>query len=243
MNLLLIILAATIVVILLAFLIVKFIPLKVRWLVSLVLLGVTIFLTYKIYSGIMEPIHFAKEKEIRYTKVIANLKLIRDAQIKYEEVHRDYTNNQDSLINFIKKGKLVLTQTRNIEEKVNRGGGIEVTVSKKQVDTIGYEAVSKYFEGKDYEGMFKVPGTKKEFKLSVGKIEKVPGLFVPVFEVKAEKKDILKGLSSSLIKQELEAKQTDQIKGQFVSVGSLEDVTTGGNWPPSYDKLDPKAKK
>ena len=34
----------------------------------------------------------------------------------------------------------------------------------------------------------------------------------------------------------LEAIATDQIKGEYVSVGSLEEVTTGGNWPPSYDK-------
>ncbi|MEX6625674.1 hypothetical protein [Tenacibaculum salmonis] len=238
MNLLLMILAATVVAILLALLIVKFVPLKIRWLVSILLLGATVFLTYKIYSGIMEPIHFAKEKEIRYAKVITNLKLIRDAEVKYIEVNRSYTDNKDSLVNFIEKGQLVLTQTTNVEEKVDRGGGIFVTVSKKQVDTIGTEPVSKYFAGKDYKGMFKIPGTDKEFKLATGKVEKVAGLFVPVFEVKADKKDILKGMSNSLVKQELEAKETDQIKGAFVSVGSLDDVTTGGNWPPSYDKAE-----
>ncbi|MBE7630375.1 hypothetical protein [Tenacibaculum piscium] len=236
MNLLLMILAATIVAILLALLIVKFVPLKIRWLVSILLLGATVFLTYKIYSGIMEPIHFAKEKEVRYAKVITNLRLIRDAEVKYKEVKRTYTNNKDSLINFIENGKLVLTQTTNVEEKVNRGGGIFVTVSKKQIDTIGTEPVSKYFTGKDYKTMFKVPGTDKEFELATGKVEKVAGLFVPVFEAKVEKSAILKGMLTSLVKQELEAVETDQIKGKFVSVGSLEDVTTGGNWPPSYDK-------
>ncbi|MCG8753203.1 hypothetical protein G1K86_13465 [Tenacibaculum finnmarkense] len=45
-------------------------------------------------------------------------------------------------------------------------------------------------------------------------------------------------MKKHLIKQELEAKETDQIKGEFVSVGSLDDVTTGGNWPPSYDKAE-----
>ena len=45
-----------------------------------------------------------------------------------------------------------------------------------------------------------------------------------------------KELCESLLKQELEAIETDQIKGEYVSVGSLEEVTTGGNWPPSYDR-------
>ena len=42
----------------------------------------------------------------------------------------------------------------------------------------------------------------------------------------------------SLVKQELEAVESDQIIGEYISVGSLSEVTTGGNWPPSYDKED-----
>ncbi len=237
------ILAATVVAILLAVLIVKFVPLKMRWLISILLLASTVFLVFKIYGGIMEPIHFAKEKEVRYAKVIKNLKIIRDAEVKYKEVYRTYTNSKDSLINFIENGQLVITKTSNIEEKVDRGGGIFITISKKQIDTIGNEPVSKYFEGKDYKGMFNVPGTDKQFELATDRIEKVAGLFVPVFEAKADKSSILKGMSTSLVKQELEAIETDQIKGEFVSVGSLLEVTTGGNWPPSYDKTQALAKK
>ena len=43
-------------------------------------------------------------------------------------------------------------------------------------------------------------------------------------------------LLGDYLKQELEANATDQIKGEYVSVGSLDEVSTGGNWPPSYDK-------
>ncbi len=235
--------AAVVVAILLAVLIVKFVPLKMRWLISILLLAATALLVYKIWGGIMEPIHFAKEKQVRYAKVIKNLKLIRDAEVKYKEVYRTYTDSKDSLVNFIENGQLALIETSNVEEKVDRGGGIFITISKKQIDTIGYEPVSKYFEGKDYKGMFDVPGTDKQFQLATGEVEKVAGLLVPVFEVKAEKAPILKGLSNSLIKQELEALETDQIKGPYVSVGSLAEVTTGGNWPPSYDKAEALAKK
>ena len=243
MNLLLMILAAVVVAVLLGFLIVKFVPLKMRWLISILLLAVAAFLVYKIYGGIMEPINFAKDKKVKYAKVIENLKLIRDAEVKYKEVHRTYTDSKDSLINFIENGQLALTETKNVEEEVDRGGGIKITISKKQIDTIGYEPVMKYFEGKDYKGMFNVPGTDKQFELATGKVEKVAGLLVPVFEVKADKASILKGMSRSLVKQELEAIETDQIKGEFVSVGSLDEVTTGGNWPPYYDKAEALAKK
>ena len=49
-------------------------------------------------------------------------------------------------------------------------------------------------------------------------------------------------MDASLVKQELEANTSDEIKGNLISVGSLNEVTTGGNWPPSYDKND-RAKK
>ena len=57
-----------------------------------------------------------------------------------------------------------------------------------------------------------------------------------------EKKGILAGMDRSLVKQEIEAITTDEIKGEFVSVGSLTEVTTGGNWPPFYDKGDAQQK-
>ncbi|MFV0248305.1 MAG: hypothetical protein ACK5H1_05030 [Tenacibaculum sp.] len=240
---LLLTLLAFIITFLLAFVIVKFVPLKLRWLVSVVLLAVSVFLGFKIYKGIMEPINFAKEKKLRYAKVIENLKLIRDAEVKFNEVYGLYTNNKDSLLYFIENGELAITETKNIIEKVNKGGGIIVDVSKKVIDTIGHEPVKKYFEDKNYRDMFKVPGTDVQFELAIGLVEKVQGLNVPVFEAKVSKEPILKNLPKSLVKQELEAVETDQIKGPFVSVGSLSEVTTGGNWPPYYDKNTSIAKK
>ena len=239
MGLLGIILAAVIVAVLLAIAVVKYLPLKLRWIASSLLMLLTIFLISKIYSGIMEPINFNKKKIAKYAKVVERLKIIRDAEVKHFEVTGKYTNDKVGLIQFIDSAQLALTETRDTIIKVNRGGGIIDDVTKKRKDTIGYEPVLKYFEGRDYKNMFKVPNIDgKEFEIEVGTVEKVQGLLVPTFYVKTEKKDILKGMNESLIKQELEANATDQIKGEFVSVGSLEEVSNGGNWPPSYDKKD-----
>ena len=244
MGLLGMILAAILVAVLLAIVIVKFLPLKLRWIASLLLLGLTVFLVYKIYYGVMQPIIFNKNKIIKYSKVINNLKIIRDAEVKHFEVTGTYTKDKAALIKFIDTAKLALTETKTVVEQENKGGGIVVDVEKRRTDTIGYEPVSKYFKGRDYKTMFKVPGEdSKEFEIEVGTVEKVQGLVVPTFFVKTEKKDILKGMDASLIKQEIEENATDQIRGEFVSVGSLEEVSTGGNWPPSYDKKDGSDKK
>lgn len=244
MGLLGMILAAVVVAILLAIIIVKYLPLKLKWIASILLLGLTVFLVYKIYYGIMQPIIFNKNKVVKYSKVIKNLKIIRDAEVKHFEVTGKYTDNKSGLIQFIDTAQLALTETKTIVEKENRGGGIVIDVERRITDTIGYEPVAKYFKDKDYKNMFKVPGVAgKEFDIEVGTVEKVQGLVVPTFFVKTEKAGILKGMDESLIKQELEAIATDQIKGEFVSVGSLEEVSTGGNWPPSYDKKESDKKE
>lgn len=231
------ILGAVLVAVLIAFAIVKYLPLNLRWIPSIVMLLLAVFLGFKIYNGIMEPIEFSKTKVKKYAPVVENLKIIRDAEVKFFEKNGKYTENKALLIKFIEEAKLALTETRTFIDKINKGGGIIVDVERRVTDTIGYEPVLKYFEGRDFKNMFKVPGVEgAEFELEIGEVEKVQGLIVSTFMARTPKKAILAGMSESLVKQELEVIQTDQIKGEYISVGSLEEVTSGGNWPPSYDK-------
>jgi len=240
------IIAAIVAAVILSILVVKFLPLKLRPVLSILLIVFAAFLVYKIYNGVMGPIEFNKEKKDRYAKVIESLKIIRDAEIWYKDVNGVYTKDKSALIKFIDTAEHAIVEQKDTLIKVNKGSKWQplwIDVEKKVTDTIGYEPVLKFFKDRDYKNMFAVPGVEgKEFDLEVGMVEKVAGLEVPVFEAKTEKKDILKGMNRSLVKQELEAITTDEIKGEYVSVGSLSEVTTGGNWPPSYDKKDKSEK-
>jgi hypothetical protein len=239
MNLLLMIIGAIAAAVALAFVVVKYLPLKLRWIPSVILLLLAIYLGIKIYDGILEPIKFNEEKIEKFSAVVDNLKIIRDAEVKYYEVNSKYTNDKAGLINFINTAKLAITETKTIVIQVNKGGGVIIDEEKKVTDTIGYEPVLKYFKGKNFTDMFKVPGVEgAEFEIEIGSVEKVPGLVVATFRARTPKKGILTGMNESLVKQEIEAIENDQIKGDYVSVGSLEEVTTGGNWPPAYDKKD-----
>jgi hypothetical protein len=239
MNLILMIIGAILAAVAIAFVVVKYLPLKLRWIPSVILLLLAIFLGLKIYDGILEPIKFNEEKIEKFSVVVDNLKIIRDAEVKYYEVNSQYTNDKAGLINFINTARLAITETKTIVEKINKGGGIIIDEEKKVTDTIGYEPVLKYFKDRNFKDMFKVPGTDGvEFEIEIGSVEKVPGLVVATFRARTPKKGILAGMNESLLKQEIEAVENDQIKGEFVSVGSLEEVTTGGNWPPAYDKKD-----
>jgi hypothetical protein len=192
----------------------------------------------------MEPINFAKAKVEKYAPVINSLKIIRDAEVKYYEVNGVYTASKDTLINFVSNDSIALTETRTIVEQINKGGGIIVDEERRVTDTTGYEPVIKYFKDRPYQTMFKVPGVEgKEFEIEVSSLEKIPGLVVSTFRVRTPKVGILDGMNESLIKQELEVKESNQIKGDYVSVGSLEEISTGGNWPPQYDRNDVEEKE
>ncbi len=237
----LIIIAAILLVVLLAYLIVNKIPKKLRPVISILLWLLIIFLGYQIFLSIMGPIKFNKEKKIRYAKVIESLKIIRDAEVAHKEVKGRFTNKATDLIHFIDTDSFAITKIENIVVTEQRGT-ISVEVEKRVVDTIRFDPVRAKFAGRDYKNMFNVPGTDAQFGLETGFVEKIQGVKAPVFLAKVAKEIVLKGMSKSLINQEKESLGGPEIRGEFVSVGSLEDVKTGGNWPPFYDTDEDKDK-
>ena len=240
MTTILIIVAGIIVTFLLAYVIVNFIPRKLHWLISIVLIAIAAFLVYKINYEIQKPINFNKEKKERYAKVIGQLKMIRDAEVAHKQVTGKYTNNGENLIKFVDTAQFALTQTRNVPKTIDVGGGITKEIEERVVDTIGYEDVRARFAGLDYKNMLNIPDTDQKFKIEIGEIEKIQGLKAPVFEVKVDKGLILKGMDINLVKQEQEAIGGEEVRGEFLRVGSLGEVSEDGNWPPFYDKGDKK---
>ena len=115
------IIAAIIVTGVFAFLIVKYLPLKLRPILSILLLVLAVLLTWKIYDGIMKPINFHKTKQEKFAKVIYNLKMIRDAEVFHKEVTGEYSSDINSLVQFIDTAQLALTNTTTVVEQVNKG--------------------------------------------------------------------------------------------------------------------------
>jgi len=233
---------AVVLIIFLAKGIVTFIPKKFQPYISLVLWIMIIFLGYKVYESIMAPIRFNQRKVVKYAKVINHLKTIRDAELAYKTVTGDYTANADSLIQFIDTAKFAIIENRDTVITV-RKGRITVNEEKKIVDTIGYDPVLNHFKNRDYKDMMSVPGTDAKFDLKTGFVEKIEGIKVPVFMAKVKKTIVLKGEDISLVKQELQQLGGNEVRGPYISVGSLDDVVTNGNWPPLYDKAEKQAAK
>lgn len=77
-----------------------------RKVINLVLILITLILTYWLYSSIREPIAFHAERDKRKDAVVAVLKKIQVAQDVYRMVTGKYAANFDSLSSVLKNGKI-----------------------------------------------------------------------------------------------------------------------------------------
>jgi len=221
----------------------KFVPVKLKPVVSIVLWALILFLGYQTFMSVYNPILFNQVKEKRYAEVIKKLVDIRDAQLAYREVNGKYTNNHDSLINFIENGKFTLIERRDStvidEEKTKLYGGVEYTKEITITDTLGFVPVKdSLFKTSDrYKKMRYVPFAKEnfEFTMNAGELGEEDKDKIPVFEAFSLKKDILHDQEEDYVTEESQAFSVDEINGDAIRVGSMNEVKTNGNWPKLYD--------
>lgn len=212
--------------------------------IQLLLWIVIIFLGYLVFNSIYEPIQFNKIKQKRYAKVIENLKDIRAAEMAHREVTGRFEGNFDKLVRFIDTAQFTLTQRRDtayLDEEYRRTYGVDKMVEDVVIDTLGFASVKdSLFKNSDrYKTMMNVPieGIDAQFELDAGTVTKNESR-IPVFEAKVGKEVVLHDLDPELVMQEKEVVSVDQINGAYISVGSMEEVNTSGNWPQVYGDND-----
>ena len=202
---------------------------------------------YLIYKSIQTPIEFARDSKARYAKVIAVLKDIRKSEEAYEAVNKTYTNSFDELEKFIENGQFYITTQRDTSwTEFDKHFKIDVLKQNVVTDTIGKVLVKdSLFKGSDrYKQMASVTIGDRTIpiKIETGVITRENEVKFPVFEVKISKKDILEGLDEEEIEKELQKVGVNDIKGPYVSVGSMTEVSSSGNWPSYYnDKSENKS--
>ncbi len=200
----------------------------------------SIFFAYKIYDSINGPLQFNQKKNERYATVIDRLKDIRSAQIAYKDVKGVFSNNFDSLIEFVDKGHFTLIEKRDSSFlEYDRIYRIDMLREVVVIDTLGtVEVKDSLFKNSDeYKEMAFIPinGVNgQKFEIASKVIDK-NGYKVPVFEVKVKKSVILFDQNKDLIKQENETIAVDGVNGPEIVLGSLTTVSTNGNWPTIFD--------
>jgi|TARA_R100000306_G_scaffold125_3_gene223 hypothetical protein len=219
-----------------------------RLVIQIILWIVIIFLGYQLYSSISGPFQFNKEKEVRYQKVINNLKDIRDAELAHQEITGSFTGSFDSLVRFIDTAQFAITQRRDsvyADVEKNKAYGIDegYFITESLIDTLSFTPVkdSLYGSTDRYKTMMNVPvkGVDAKFDLQAGSIMK-NGSKYSVFKASVPKEVVLSGMDKELVYQEKQANTVEGVRGDEVRVGSMDEIDTNGNWGKSYDtgKID-----
>jgi len=131
---------------------------------SIVTLVIALVLAYFLVNNIK----FAIDEEQRITQsesvVIEKLKLIREAEKAYQEVYNRYTNNWDSLINFIENAQYPITKrSEKIIELAYGADSIVVTI-----DTIDIISAKEYIFVKKHDVFAADDGKFIEFFVKKG---------------------------------------------------------------------------
>jgi hypothetical protein len=214
---------------------------KYKGYVESVLWVLIIVFAFQVYNSVNAPIKFNQVKNERYLKVIDKLKDIRNSQIAYKSVNGVYSDNFDSLINFIDTAQYTLIQKRDSSYmKYDRVYRIDMLKEIVVIDTLGFASVKDSLFGSSdrYKLMAEVPidGIDQMFSIKADVIDK-NGYNVPVFEVRVSKDAILFDQNKDLLKQEKALMSVDGVNGPDLVLGSMSEVSTNGNWPTTYDAI------
>jgi len=131
---------------------------------TIVLLGISLYLAYFLYSGVQQVIDDRAEIMASEANVIERLKLIREAESVYQDQFRKYTSSWDTLARFIETGRVPILQRRE-EIKQKAYGGEEVIV---HIDTLGFVSAKDRIFKKEYTINASDNGSFMGFKVKVG---------------------------------------------------------------------------
>ena len=211
-----------------------------KTIIQIVLWIACIFLGYMIYKSVTGPIEFNKVKQERFAKVVSKLKDIRNAQEAYKSVNGKYTGDFKALTTFIDTGKYVITQQRDssymyFDEIYKIDQLKEVTI----IDTLRFVSVKDSLFKTDgrYKSLAEIPGAANGEKIEMkADIIDRSGYKAPVFKAWVKKNILLYDQPKDLLSKENTEKSVEQVNGDEISVGSLDEVSTSGNWPVVYDR-------
>ena len=196
--------------------------------VSIALAAIILFLGYLVYDSPMSLVRFNRINETRRAAVISHLKDIREIQKYYRQSNGAYANDFASLLAFAEEGEIPIV--RIIPDPTDS------TDTRSIRDTIGFVSVRDSLFGNrenfNLRDVAIVPYSENvQFELQAGTVDR-SGMKVHVFEAKTLNINFLtKGMEKyrqEVINLNNTLEQLEKYPG--LKVGSMEDVSTDGNW-------------
>lgn len=225
----------------------------VKIIVEIVLFLLCVFLVWRIYSSVMEPVKFNKEKDARTAVAVQRLKDIRTLQVAYKGENGKFTSTIDSLKNFYENGKMtIVMQIGSADDSVAVAHTDAVKKANKKItaqqlfdlykagdNNLVFSIESKIpvkdtlFQRREnfcIDSLKYIPFSGGELVEMEAETRMVSGVQVPLFEARMPFKKLLKGLDNQL-RINLDAERRDQNKYEGLQVGSITTPNNNaGNW-------------
>ena len=220
---------------------------KVTKIVAQVLLLVAIGgLIFWLYSNIMSPVKFNKEKDIRKEVAVQRLKDIRTLEVAYKSVNGKFNSSIDSLKQFYENGQMeIVMQIGSMDDslavanteaikKANRNLKADQLTAKLQEayeagKNVVFSTVTKvpvrdtlFRDRADFciDSLKYIPFSGKEPVQIESAVKMVSGVPVPLFEARMPYRLLLKGMNNQL-RINLDAEQRDLNRYEGLQVGSV----------------------
>jgi len=201
--------------------------------IQIVLVLAVIFLTFKIYNSIMEPVRFKSTIAKREDVIKERLGYIKTLEIEYRKINSNYTGGFDTLIDFYNNGIMPLVLKHgSVPDTLTELQALEMGIITR--DTTEIAIKDTLFQGIEDFNINKiefVPFThnKIKFLLKAGSVIRA-NFKIPVFEARCEMKDYLSDIEQQdLLKNEISI-IIEEEKFPGLILGSMEEPSTDGNW-------------
>ena len=225
----------------------------IRNIVCVLLFFVCCGLVYAIYSSIMQPVNFNKEKDYREEIAVQRLKDIRTLQVAYKGVHNRFVSTVDSLKEFYNNGEMsIIMQVGSNDDSVAVAHTEAIKKANRKITSADLLKLSQsgdknlvfsvetkvpvrdtLFNGRNdfcIDSLKYIPFSGKQPVEMEAIIKQVSGVPVPLFEAKMPYKKLLKGLDNQL-RINLDAERRNQNKYEGLQVGSISAPNNNaGNW-------------
>ena len=228
----------------------------VKIILEVVLLAAIAGLVYLLYSNIMQPVNFNKEKANRQAVAVQRLKDIRTLEVAYKSVTGKFNSSIDSLKQFYETGKMdIVMQIGSLDDSVAVANTDAIKKANRKLKPAELTAklAEAYAAGKNVvfshttqvpvrdtlftnrpdfnvDSLKYIPFSGKEPIQLEATTKMVSGVPVPLFEARIPWKSLLKGMNNQL-RINLDAESRDLNRYEGLQVGSITTPNNNaGNW-------------
>ena len=198
--------------------------------IALILIPLNIILAYFVYNSINSEVEFQQVAKVRVAENVQKLKDLRQVQIAYKKVNNTYSNNFESLIDFLENDSMAIVKAiGETPDSLTDAQALELGIISRDTayvlakETVFDEAYLSSRNEKfplDLSALTTVPHSDQNYSVDAGMVEKGK-VVVQVFEISTTYGAIFTGLDAENRSFEL---------GNLLKVGSMDEASLNGNW-------------